>query len=168
MKNANKKGFTLIEMLVVVLIIGILAAVALPQYFKAVEKSRSSEALSVMGSISAAMERGRLVSADNKYPANLSALDIEFNNANGAAATGTTIDTNNFTITLHGVGAVPSDKSYVEAVRKGATSGYKLKRMYYTGKVTCTDSTAEGVSTSGMCTSLGLQTEGGTTTTTTP
>ena len=50
-------------MLVVVLIIGILAAVALPQYFKAVEKSRATEALSVMGSLANAMERARLPQA---------------------------------------------------------------------------------------------------------
>ena len=41
-----QKGFTLLELLVAVLIIGILTAIAVPQYQNSVERARTSEALS--------------------------------------------------------------------------------------------------------------------------
>ena len=155
MKNVNKKGFTLIELLVVVLIIGILAAVALPQYFKAVEKSRATEALSIMGSVAAAMERARLVSSDNEYPEALATLDIEFSDVNGSPVTGASWNTNNFEITVSG----DSTSTGVVTASRTGSSGYKLARYYYTGKVTCTDTgTTAGASVSGICASLGLPT----------
>ena len=150
MKNANKKGFTLIEMLVVVLIIGILAAVALPQYFKAVEKSRSTEALSVLGSIAAAEERYRLSQSDNSYTKNFEDFDISFTNSSGTDATGDKLTTKNFEIVL-------GDDS-VTATRKGSAGSvaddqgdYTITREYRSGKITCTSGKVTGI-----CRSLGL------------
>lgn len=63
-QTRKEKGFTLIELLVVVLIIGILSAIALPQYTKAVEKSRSAEAITLLNSLFRSYQLCRLESAD--------------------------------------------------------------------------------------------------------
>ena len=68
-------AFTLIELLVVVLIIGILAAVAVPQYQKAVEKSRATQAITLLRSVYEAAQRYQL--ANNEWPTSFDELDIQ-------------------------------------------------------------------------------------------
>ena len=72
MKN---KAFTLIELLVVVLIIGILSAIALPQYETAVLKTKFSTILPLGRVIKEAQERYYM--ANGKYALALADLDIE-------------------------------------------------------------------------------------------
>ena len=84
MKNANISrlgGFTLIELLVVVLIIGILAAMALPQYFKAVERSRMTEAVTLMDSVAKAQRRKFMQT--NRYADDFRGLDVSPKGATG-------------------------------------------------------------------------------------
>ena len=74
--QVRRAGFTLIELLVVVLIIAILAAVALPQYQKAVKKARAVEAITNLKAILRAQHAFYL--ANGSYTNDLTALDIKF------------------------------------------------------------------------------------------
>lgn len=48
---AKLKGFTLLELLIVVIILGILASLGLTQYTKVIEKGRSAEAKSILSGL---------------------------------------------------------------------------------------------------------------------
>ena len=53
MKTYNIMGFTLTEIMIVVVIIGVLASIAWPRYILVAEKSRTAEAKDVLGRIRA-------------------------------------------------------------------------------------------------------------------
>ncbi len=74
MKKTNSAGFILIELLVVVLIVGILAGIALPQYRLVVEKARIARLWPVMRSIKQAMEVYKM--ANGVYSTDLDELDL--------------------------------------------------------------------------------------------
>lgn len=111
----NKKGFTLIEIIAVLVILGILAAVAIPKYMSLMEEARNKAAVGQIAEV-----KGRLSQANARYmlansgtqPATGAALvtaangyatdscptaatvegDFEFKCTGAAAATSVTID----------------------------------------------------------------------------
>mgnify|MGYP001556511238 CR=1 FL=1 len=64
-KTNDNKGFSLIELLIVVAIIGIIAGITYPSYLSYTEKSRRRDAQSALMGLSAAMER--LYTSCNSY-----------------------------------------------------------------------------------------------------
>jgi len=77
MKHSVQKGFTLIELMIVVAIIGILAAVAIPAYSDYTIKARVSESAAMSGAAKTAVdiyfsENGTLTGADSNALVNIS------------------------------------------------------------------------------------------------
>ena len=70
----NRKGFTLVEVLIVVIIIGILAAIGIPQFSASIEKAKGGEARAGLGHIQTAE---KVYYAENEsYTTTLTNLDI--------------------------------------------------------------------------------------------
>ena len=147
-KNKKKKGFTLIELVIAVLIIGVIAAISVPMYFRAVEKSRASESISTLGTIAKAQQRHKLQS--NEYTDSIGELDITLKDySEDDVATGHDFDTEYFDFTL----LDPTNIAKTQAARKNGE--YSLYIDYDTNKITCQ---AEDT---GICQRLGLDLEQG-------
>ncbi len=91
-------GFTLIELMVVVVIAGVLAAVAYPAYTGQVRKSRRAEAINLLSAIVQAQERYR--ANGSTYASTLGQLGIYASKI-----------TPHYTVALSGVGATAATAS---------------------------------------------------------
>jgi type IV pilus assembly protein PilE len=76
MEERMKRAFTLVELIVVVIIIGILLSVGIPQYRKALERARGAEAYAGLGHIQEA-EKIYFASNEIYYPCAAVCTDAE-------------------------------------------------------------------------------------------
>ena len=70
----NARGFTLIELMVVVAIVGILASLAYPSYMSQIRKSRRSDAVVALSGVQQAQERWRANSTTYASATQMTAL----------------------------------------------------------------------------------------------
>jgi prepilin-type N-terminal cleavage/methylation domain-containing protein len=71
----KNSGFTLVELAVVVVIIGVLAAFAVPRFMASVERSKAAEAFNYLASVQASQERYH--ARQGTYAESVDDLDIK-------------------------------------------------------------------------------------------
>ncbi|MCM8783045.1 MAG: prepilin-type N-terminal cleavage/methylation domain-containing protein [Candidatus Omnitrophica bacterium] len=77
-----KRGFTLLELLIVIIIVGVLATLALPNFLRGVERARWSEAKSVLGALRGAQIRYK-AQYETGYATSINDLDVSITGDTG-------------------------------------------------------------------------------------
>ena len=126
-----------------IFIIGILTAIAMPQYFKAVQKARAAEALTVIDTIAQSQQRYKIQNA--AYTADFKNLDADFITLQGSAAQGSTMQTDNFIITIN--------PPQIQAVSQNQDFQYTLIKNIDTNQTICKGQNDLGIS---LCRNLGF------------
>ncbi|MDD5005967.1 MAG: type IV pilin protein [Candidatus Omnitrophica bacterium] len=122
----RKKGFTLLELIIVIIVIGILASVALPRYIKVSERARMAEGKTILGTLRAAQVR--YYAQYNSYTTDLNKLD-----------TGSEFSTARY-FSTPGVGTSVNSIAWVKRNTVDAGGTYANYTMYITetGTLNCT------------------------------
>ena len=116
----RRQGFTLVELAVVIIIIGVLAAFAVPRFLDSVERSKAAEAFNYLSAVRAAQERYQV--RQGTYADDITKLDIQMPTpkyfaVGTPAAGGTSSLEDSWTLTL---------------TRSGAAGGYGDYKVIFT------------------------------------
>ena len=101
-----RKGFTLVELIIVVIVVGILATIAVPQYLRATERAKGGKARSALALISG---------AENQYRAELDTY-VNCNNAALGITLGGYVEMN----------AIAADPDWDYAVTGASTTNFTV------------------------------------------
>jgi type IV pilus assembly protein PilA len=100
MKKPNQQGFTLIELMIVVAIIGILAAIALPAYQDYTKRAHVSEGMSLASGAKTAVTE--YYSSNGTWPSTNTAAGLAPDaSIKGNAVTKVTVDRSKITVTFN-------------------------------------------------------------------
>ena len=115
LRNQGRKGFTLVELAVVIIIIGVLAAFAVPRFLDSVERSKAAEAFNYLAAVRAAQERFQV--RQGTYADDITDLDIQMPTPKyftvGTPAAGSTSDLeDSWTLTLTRAGSAGGYGAY--------------------------------------------------------
>ena len=111
----HREGFTLVELAMVIVIVGVLASFGVPRFISSVERSKAAEAFSYLASVRAAQERYH--AREHAYADDLADIDIKLaapkHFTNGLIAAGTTHSLqDSWTLTLTRSGASAGNGPY--------------------------------------------------------
>ena len=127
----NKSGFTLLEIIIVIIIVGVLASLALPQFTSVIERSRGGEALNNLSALRGAMVRCGFVNNGVYTTCAMGSLDV--------AQPGTAANAS-FTYTVAGSGG----SFTVTATRNTANNGDGTSTVFITQNDTAATVTKGG------------------------
>ena len=129
--NTVQKGFTLIELMIVVAIIGILAAIAIPQYQNYIAKSQVSRVVGETGGMKTSVETCLL---DGKDAAGCELGWTKSNLLLGgtAAATGTAADTGQTGLTIGWPASATANTTITGAFGASAAKALTGKKVQWT------------------------------------
>ena len=120
MRNSMQKGFTLIELMIVIAIIGVLAAVAVPAYQDYIAKSQVASGLAEIAPGKAGSE---ILLNDGLTPANITSIGLSSPTNRCAISTTWTSGGGTIVCELKGAGTIAGKKVTLTRAADSTTSG---------------------------------------------